>query len=263
MKNGTMFSTPISKPLRAWITSCIVVVLLLGNSVQSPAQVSGEVESCDPSFLERLGSLGLVVVTSVGLHELGHYTVANLAGARHVEMVFLTTYNDEFLVAANLIDTTGLTDFDNAAIGLAGVGTTRLMAESAHLISTVYENDTTCPGFIRQTLSGLYLFGRFDFPLYVLQDATLNLAGEPGSDIDHVVTAVAGKGTWGRVAVYGGLLAVAGLDLWLDRNRILYHIDVLSGDPSPGNDEADGLFGFEVRPALAPDFLGIQLAAHW
>ena len=175
----------------------------------------------------------LTLLITIPVHELGHFGVAHAVGARSVEMIFLDVNGSSFTLAANLVDTVGLTRLDKGLIGIAGVGATRLMAELSDRISRGFDHRLTYPTFGQKLTSALFIYGRLDFALYVVQDMVTNLLQKPGSDIDILVTQIAGRATLPRVGTYLGLVSLAVIDLYLDLDRLGYHFTIFSGKQVP------------------------------
>jgi hypothetical protein len=92
----------------------------------------------------------------------------------------------------------------------------------------------------------MYVIGRFDFPGYVLSDAISNLEGHPGSDMDILVTQIAGHNTCNRTATYFGLLGLGVFDIIMDLPRIAYHIRTAQGRRANPKSAHWGANGFSI-----------------
>lgn len=195
----------------------------------------------------------MTILISVPLHELGHFAVSKAVGAQSVEIVFFPESGGGIpTIAANIVDTRGLSSLDISLIAIAGFGTTRVMAEVCDRIARGFDARMSYPTFGQVLNSALFIYGRLDFPLYVLSDLVTNLSQRRGGDIDILVTEIAGRATLPRIGAYLGLLAVAGIDFYFDIDRIAYHYSIFNG-----NQMAHPSTVSHVRVGVVPGGVGV------
>jgi hypothetical protein len=215
--------------------------------------------SSGPSFANSVATKAGVVpvgIAVLGFHELGHYSFGRLFGATDVRMgLFRRKPEGGFMIGWTDLGHTAFSPMGDVMVGFGGVIFSRGFAEGMNLLST----DVLADGTLRRLASIGFLIGRFDLPRYVLQDALINMFGHRASDIDMAVTAIAGRGTVVRTAVYGALLTLVTLDLINDWDRIEYHWDIAAGE-SPLR---PGGAALSVRPVLSRDGVGIAASMSW
>jgi hypothetical protein len=213
------------------------------------------------STLSTIAAGVLTYAIFIPTHELGHFVTAKLAGTESARMVFLFIDDEEGLSirtpAATIISTNGMTRTDMALIGISGSLATRLLAEGSDLIWRGLDHSSRYPTFGEKFFSLLFIVGRMDFAGYVLNDAVLNLAGEPGGDYDIFVTAVAGQNTAARVLTYTGLFAIAAADLYFDADRVTFHANIIMDKrtaPEPPR------WGLRIGPGIGGGLLGANFS---
>ncbi len=190
----------------------------------------------------------------LGVHEIGHSSVASIFGGHDVRFGLIRT-------APNGNHQLGWTDWSND-IGhtgksftfLSGVLFTRGLAEGSDLVV----RDIPLPRWGQRFFSMTFLLGRFDFPRYVVMDALVNTFGRPGSDINFFVKEVAGQNSVSRVLVYGALLGLATVDLVLDWNRISTHWQILTGK-TPIQSPLGYRQTLRIHPLLSSRYQGVCL----
>jgi hypothetical protein len=191
-------------------------------------------------------------------HELGHLTMASIAGAKNPRMgIWKEKPEGGFML--------GWTEWDNqlsnagtAATSIGGVVFTRGLAEGVDLLTS----NVRIPSWLQPFMAMTFTLGRFDFARYVLFDALHNIGGSPGSDIDAFVTAVAGEEGFGRVLTYGALLTIATLDLVWDWERVSVYGHILGGDDCPypaGGSKAH----ISVAPCVVGGRVGVHASFSW
>ena len=237
-----------------------VVVLLslfaLPLRAQSAADTTGEPTS---DFVQVLLGVGAYVL-SVPVHEFGHYVTASAYGA-HPYMDFTPFKYGPTAIAATVFDDTGFTKMQEAVTAAAGVASTRLLAEAANGIGLSLSHASKYPTASEQFMSFLYLFGRLDFPGYVLQDAYSNYTNAAGGDMDILVTQIAGHDVGRRTLTYVGLLSIAALDIVLDLPRIVYHVSTARGKRVDAKNARWGAWGFSAKAIRGG--LQMQVTGSW
>ena len=204
-----------------------------------------------------------VVVVPAGVlwllnHELGHFTIASIAGAKNPRMgIWKKKPEGGFMLGWTEWDG-ALSDGGTAASALGGVVFSRGLAEGVDLLTS----NVRMPSWSQPFLAMTFILGRFDFARYVLFDALHNVMGSTGSDIDSFVTAVAGDEGIGRVLTYGALLTIATLDLVWDWTRISIYGHMLGGDdypyPEPGSHSS-----LSIAPSVIGRVPGIHVSFCW
>lgn len=251
---------------RYLLSSLLLFVLQFLTVLQLNAQGSerSDDEECGSSTLTGYIIEGTTLVGTVVLHEFGHFVVAKMAGSQEVYMDFTPFKYGPTSLAATLVDPVGLTDLDFTWISIAGVGTTRLMAEGADLLSKRWDDDEGCPGFGRRLTSAFFVKGRLDFPLYVVSNMFTEILGEKGGDMSILISSTLGNETTDRIIGYGGLLVIAGVDLWFDRHRIFRHLEVASGAYQYPRDDVGMIESeWELTPVVSLDGFGLYLSGRW
>jgi hypothetical protein len=223
----------------------IVVLFSLFALPLRAQSVSDTTEKPTSGFVKTLLGIGAYVMT-VPIHEFGHYVAASAFGA-HPYMDFVPFRYGPTAIAATVFDDSGFTRTQEGIAAIAGVFSSRLLAEAANGIALSLPHDSKYPSATETFMSFLYLFGRLDFPGYVLQDAYSNLEGQSGGDMDILVTQMAGHDAGRRVLGYVGLLSIAALDIVLDMPRILYHVATITGIRMSDKDAHWGAWGLRVK----------------
>jgi hypothetical protein len=197
-------------------------------------------------------------LTMLCVHEFGHYLLASVFGAEDVRIGLYRKTPTETQLGWNDWEQGSLSSFGNAVANGGGVVFSRGLAEGSHL----FVHSVRLPGWGQRFFSMTFILSRFDFPRYVLQDATLNLFDKRGDDIDKVVTEIAGHKTGWRTVTYSALLALATIDVILDWDRISMHWKALGGTPYDfGNPEE--VSQVKVRPFLDGHSAGISMHVMW
>jgi hypothetical protein len=246
----------------------ILSLLLLSVHSALPAYAQDsddDDEPCTTSVITDYVIEGSTIVGTVVLHEFGHFVVAKMAGSQEVYMDFTPFKYGPTSLAATLVDPVGLTDADFTWISIAGVGTTRLMAEGADLLSKQWDDVEGCPSFGRRLTSAFFIKGRLDFPLYVVTNMFMELASVEGGDMSILISSTLGDKTTDRILGYGGLLLIAGVDLWFDRERLFRHLGVTWGVRQERRVDDVGVIESEWRlsPVVSLDGFGLYLSGRW
>jgi hypothetical protein len=212
---------------------------------------------------------GIVILTDVisflpagfiviAVHELGHATMATLGGASNVKIgLFRRKLNGG--IAIGWTNYRGnLSPFQTELFDAGGVLFSRGLAESTHLLVS----KVAMPNWSQRFFSMIFIFSRFDFPRYVLQDALINLIDKKGSDMDLLVTQISGRETGWRTITYTLLLGMATVDLICDWDRISDHWNNLRGKPYPMHKYRSG-HTIRIQPIYHQGEYGIGLFASW
>jgi hypothetical protein len=247
----------ISSPHNALFLASAVLILATNGYGQA-----------DSSRVHR-DATGLVVVTDVvyvmpllfGMlwaHECGHYFFASVFGAEDVRIGLYRKTPTETQLGWADWKQGSLSPFGSAVANGGGVVFSRGLAEGSHL----FVHSVRLPGWGQRFFSMTFILSRFDFPRYVLQDATLNLFDKRGDDIDKVVTEIAGHKTGWRTVTYSAVLALATIDVILDWDRISMHWKALGGT-SYDFENAEEVGQVKVRPFLGSSSFGISMQVIW
>ncbi len=142
-------------------------------------------------------------------HEVGHYSMAKISGASDIKIgLYKSNPDGGYSIGWSEMNDT-LPSFGNTIYNFGGVLFSRGFSE----LSRLTINSNIFPTAINRYFAMTYLIGRFDYSRYVLQDALINLFGGTGSDMDNIVTEIAGKSTGWRTITYASLLTIGVLDL--------------------------------------------------
>ena len=162
-----------------------------------------------------------VGVAYVHLHEGGHLLSGLAFGGKNPGIVYLPSFGHA--AAAHIEGDLGDLGWDVTL--LAGAGAGRVGAELADLA----RRRLTLAPEVDEAARQLFLAGRLDFPFYVCTNAFVALAlgndSALGGDFNMLVARVGGDDGWRRLAAWGVLLGVAGLDLALDMPRLRDALD--------------------------------------
>lgn len=228
------------------LRNSVVVVLFFLSALPVHAQNDRDTTEEPPSeFVEVLLGVGAYVLT-VPMHEFGHFVAASGFGA-HPYMDFTPFRYGPTAIAATVFDDSGFTRTQMGITAIAGVASSRLLSEAASGIGLSMSHASKYPTATEQFMSFLYLFGRLDFPGYVLQDAYSALNGQSGGDMDMLVTQIAGNDGRKRLLGYAGLIGVAALDVVLDLPRIWYHVSTARGKRVDTKSAHYGAWGFSAQ----------------
>lgn len=191
----------------------------------------------------------------ISFHELGHFSIGLLCGAEHAKFgLYRTKPNGGHQIGWTELDPIS-SSLGRGAIDLGGVLFSRGLAESAHgVVKSGY-----LPPIGNRFFSMIFLMGRFDFSRYVIQDAMLNMFNKKGSDIDNLVTEIAGSNTAGRTFTYGALAAISLYDLISDWDRITNHWSVIAGAPGITHTTTHAI---QVTPYVTSYGMGVSLTYH-
>lgn len=195
----------------------------------------------------------------LGVHEMGHATLASLSGAQDVRLgLYRRTPNGGTEIGWADWREDSVSPFGNALAHIGGVLFTRGWVEASDCLV----RNVRMPEFTERFLSLTFVLSHFDFPRYVLQDGLVNLFGSSGSDIDGFVTQIAGRKAVWRSVTYAALLAVAAVDLVSDWDRIVRHWGVLGGRPYERlSGHTQPRFMFD--PFLTTNGVGLHTVVSW
>lgn len=185
------------------------------------------------------------LATMIIIHALGHAAAAAVMGGREIRFGMI---RDKPSGSGVQIGWThwregSLSSFGTALADAGGVMFTRGLAEGSHLVVT----SIPMPGWGQRFFAMTFIMSRFDFPRYILQDAMLNLFDRRGSDMDGLVTEIAGRETGARTLTYAVLLGLAVVDLVFDWDRVALHWGILGGAPHHPR-EPDTGYRFRITP---------------
>jgi hypothetical protein len=232
-----------------------LLVLLVHRSY---AQEPDTIGSRDPAGIVVLTDAAFVVPSSLLLlwvHESGHAAFALAGGAEDVRIgLYRETGKGETQLGWATWRANSLSSFGTALAHAGGVMFSRGWAEGSHALV----KNVPLPGWGQRFFSMMFMMSRLDFPRYVLQDAILNLIEVRGSDIDGLVTEIAGRYTGMRTLTYLVLLGIATVDLVFDWDRIRLHWSILGGEHYNG-DEGGQQHRVTVRPILTYCGVGMSL----
>jgi hypothetical protein len=229
---------------------------------RSYAQEPDTIGSRDPAGIVVLTDAAFVVPSSLLLlwvHESGHAAFALAGGAEDVRIgLYRETGKGETQLGWATWRANSLSSFGTALAHAGGVVFSRGWAEGSHALV----KNVSLPGWGQRFFSMMFMMSRFDFPRYVLQDAILNLIEVKGSDIDGLVTEIAGQRTGMRTLTYMVLLGIAAVDLVFDWDRVSLHWSILGGkhyDPA----QAQLMHRFSVRPDVTYSGVAMSMSLTW
>jgi len=177
------------------------------------------------------------VITFIGVHEIGHYSMAKVFGADDVKFgLFRRKINGGLQIGWTQLNG-NISTFGHSVFSFGGVLFTRGFAE----ISNAVVNSDLLPTSVNRYFSMTYILGRFDISRYVFQDALLNMFGKRGSDIDALVTDIAGESTGIRTLTYVSMLALSVLELVFNWEGIERHWSILTGKEFKGSKQVSKL----------------------
>ena len=234
-----------------------VILWFLSTAVPLRAQDSRDT-TAGPSTLNSIVTYASIAPSAlfvIGVHELGHYSFAKMFGGSDVRMgLFQRKPNGGFRIGWTQTGSRPFSPFERVVIDAGGTIFSRALAEGMDPLVTYVLAD----GPARRVASITFLIGRFDMPRYVLQDAIMNLFNHRGSDIDLMVTEIAGAGTIPRTFTYATLLGLLTADLVWDWDRIGYHWNVAAGETPrrPGS-------SLSIRPTMMHGGIGVAASASW
>ena len=172
--------------------------------------------------LYGLGSYGLTTF----IHEGGHYITGLGLGAEDLEMDLIPKKEENGILFAS-VKRNGLDKNEEIIFNLAGVGTTRIGYE----LLNHYINDGKMPDNFERFGSVLALFLRLDLPRDLGGSSIRHYSNGDGNYLDVYSILNDNFDKKERDYVYGGLLLLEGLDLYLDRKEIKNHIYRSLGKP--------------------------------
>jgi hypothetical protein len=235
----------------------MILCLAAGSAMAQSSTSTTDSTEEKPSLLGTIAGGVLAYAVVIPTHELGHFVMAKLAGARDARMVFLFIDDVKGLSvvtpAATIIEDTNLTRRDLALISLSGTLATRLLAEGSDLLWRGLDHSSRYPTFGEKFLSLIFIIGRMDFAGYVMNDAVMNYLGLAGGDYDIFVTAVAGENTLARTLAYAGLFAIAAADLYFDVDRVAFHANIIMDKRTASEPPR---WGLQIGPGVGGAMLG-------
>jgi hypothetical protein len=232
---------------------CLVLVFSARaqqDTIQTHSESTGWIIASDAVLL--VPSSFLVIMN----HELGHFTLASVFGAQNARFglsrakpnggrqIGWTQWNGD------------LGHFGNSSALLGGVLFSRGLAEGSDCII----RHADLPPWVQCFFSMTFIFGRFDFARYVLNDAIVVLSGKRGSDIDYFVTQIAGHDNGARFLTYTALFAVATVDLVLDWDRVVLHWNILGGKPYT---DTRSRAHIDIHPSVQYGSIGMSARVVW
>ncbi len=167
-----------------------------------------------------LGSYGLTTF----MHEGGHYLAGFALGAENLEMNLIPEKKDNGILFAS-VKRDGLDKNEEIVFNLAGVGTTRIGYE----VLNHYLNNNKIPVEFERFGSVLALFLRADLPRDLGGSSIRHYSNSNGNYLDIYGILNNNFDKKERDYVYGGILLLEGLDLYLDRKEIKNHINKALG----------------------------------
>jgi hypothetical protein len=234
---------------------CLIVVTFANaqqDTVQIRTESTGWIIISD--VVELVPSGFLIIIN----HEFGHYTMASIFGAQNARFGLSRIKPNGGRKIGWTEWSNDLGRFGNSSAYLGGVLFSRGLAEGSDCII----RHTNLSPWGQRFFSMTFIFGRFDFARYVLNDALVELSGKQGSDISMLVTQIAGHNDGSRFLTYTALFAIATLDLVLDWNRMVMHWNVLEGK-SYANKNLDSHVQISIHPYVAYGSIGISTGVVW
>lgn len=176
-----------------------------------------------------LGSYGLTTF----IHEGGHYLADSAFGAEGLKMDLVPRKDGDGIVFASVDYSGGMDKNEEIVSDLAGVGTTRINYE----ILNHYLKRNKVPDRFERFGSVLALFLRADLPRDLIFSSLRHYSN---SESDYLDTYDIVNHNFDKKEgdyIYGGLLLLEGLDLYLDRKEIKNHIYRALGKPVSKEEE--------------------------
>jgi hypothetical protein len=201
---------------------CLIVVTFANaqqDTIQTHTESTGWIIISDA--VELVPSGFLIIIN----HEFGHYAMASIFGAQNARFGLSRRKPNGGRQIGWTEWSNDLGGFGNSCAHLGGVLFSRGLAEGSDCLI----HHTSLPPWAQRFFSMTFIFGRFDFARYVLNDALVELSGKQGSDISKLVTQIAGQNAGSRFLTYTALFAIATFDLVFDWNRVVMHWNILEG----------------------------------